>query len=336
MLDDIINKNAELKKYPLIIEVLKKIECLIPLNVRDNFYRNLNTLKVELSSNKNKEIAFYEFKENKIYINTNVDDYLLGYWDPKEKEKAKQIIMLANLCHEFIHMASTKYYSDSNLINTGFSAIIGDEKVLNSYLNEGFTEMFTEILYPDSILYSGYRDTTCIANIITNIVGLDKIKELYFSNSLAISLENYMKGFSNEASIKLIFLWVSNMFWCKTENNIEDYNYSLKSVIFNGLNPILNDAIINGINNGAFKNFEELTNYYNTYIKPNIDYLVNILLKNGYKEDMLNEYLEEANFDINNYRKYFENNLKLGYISIYILLSILLIFIGIVISFILR
>ena len=66
--------------------------------------------------------------------------------------------MESNLCHEFMHMASTKYYSDSNLINTGFSAIISDEKVLNSYLNEGFTEMFTEILYPNSFLYSQYNN----------------------------------------------------------------------------------------------------------------------------------------------------------------------------------
>ena len=40
MLEDIISKNNELKKHPLIIEILNKIECLIPLSVRDNFYNN--------------------------------------------------------------------------------------------------------------------------------------------------------------------------------------------------------------------------------------------------------------------------------------------------------
>ncbi len=336
MLEDIINKNAELKKHPSIISILKKIEYLIPLNVRDNFYRNLRTLKVELSSNKGEDYAYYEFKENELYICTDVDGYLLGDWEKDIKDKTKNKIIESTLCHEFMHMASTKYYSDSNLINSGFSSIIGDDKVLNNYLNEGFTEMFAEILYPESFLYSGYKDTTCIANIITSIVGLDKIKELYFSNSLAISLENYLKSFANEIDVKSIFYWVSNIFWGKIKKNKDDYNNSLKNVIFHGLIPVLDKAIINGINNGNFKNIEELIGYYNTYLKPNFDYLINnILLKNGYNEDLLNEYLEEVNFDINNYGKYFENNLKLGYISVYVLISILLIFIGIGVSFIL-
>ena len=222
MLEDIINKNAELKKHPSIISILKKIEYLIPLNVRDNFYRNLRTLKVELSSNKGEDYAYYEFKENELYICTDVDGYLLGDWEKDIKDKTKNKIIESTLCHEFMHMASTKYYSDSNLINSGFSSIIGDDKVLNNYLNEGFTEMFAEILYPESFLYSGYKDTTCIANIITSIVGLDKIKELYFSNSLAISLENYLKSFANEIDVKSIFYWVSNIFWGKIKKNKDD------------------------------------------------------------------------------------------------------------------
>ncbi len=305
MLDEIIQNNEELAKHPAIIPILKKIESIIPIDARGDFCRNLKTLKIELSKIEGKvmpgECASYFLKENKLYLYMDFDKYLIGEWSNKNKEETTKEMFESSLCHELIHMSSTTYFETDDLVNSGFAAVIGSEKVLNPYLNEGFTEMLAETLYPGSYVYSGYKDIVHIAKIITNIVGIDVIKKLYFSNKLAINLQNYIAQFTMPENIKSLFFWIENLQRCKIKNNSDDYNHSLQKSIFLGLLPILSDALNYEIKNGTFKSIQDLENYYNTYIKPDFESLFNILLKNGYNPSLLGDYLEEYGFDINNY-----------------------------------
>ena len=53
------------------------------------------------------------------------DKYLIGEWNNINKEEVTKEIFESSLCHELIHMASTSYFEEDDLVNSGFDAIIG-------------------------------------------------------------------------------------------------------------------------------------------------------------------------------------------------------------------
>ncbi len=333
MLDEIIKNNPELVKHPSIIPLVHKIETLIPENTRENFYRNLKTLRIEFSATN--ELSNYNFSENKIVINPNFKQYL----SKNDLEGVnEQYLLESTMCHELLHMASTKCYDELELIHSGLAAYTPDGKNLNVYLNEGCTEMLAQQFYPNAVLNSGYSDVTDVVYILTNLVGIDAIKNIYFSNGLAIRLQKALGEIANEEEVKKLFNYIELLFWNK--NNDENYTWVLESIIFNYLKPITIESMKKGFKNGIFKSQQDLENYYQTYLKFHFDRLINKLRIKNFNPLLLKDDLENFNTENfgDNFPDLFSHSLKggnnnLGYISIFTLLIIFLIILGIVLGF---
>ena len=325
MLEEIILSNQELVKQKSIIPILKQMESFIPENARENFYTNLKTLTFAFSE-KEKETC-YLFKENKITINTDFKPFFLGEWTEDVQEEEAKRIFLTTLSHELFHMASTKYNKEIDLVQSGFEVAMPNKTVLNMYLNEGFTEMLNECLYPDAFLFSGYKDTVAIANFLTNIVGIDFIKQLYFTNGLAIQLENAMSTFVSKNIMESLFTRISSLYYFKVANKTEEYRNTLHEIVFHDLQTILMSALSYSIQNGAFQSKEEIANFYKEHLQFSIDNLIDILKQNEMDASLLNEEALHYLDFVDNYQMYFPEDLKatskLGMISIRILLIFL-------------
>jgi hypothetical protein len=235
-----------------------------------------------------------------------------------------ETVLESTLFHELLHMASTNYDEATNNIYSGLE-IISDDKVLNYYLNEGFTELMTINFYPES---HNYKDVTNIANIITNIIGIDKVKDIYFyANKSSLDLQEYLSKITDGANIKLLFSNIEGIYNRKQKNDIDNYNFALQSSILSGLMPFLKDAIKSGIDSKIFNSKKEIDNYYNKRIKPHLENLINMMKMDEINTSIFTNELKENCYD--NFSDLFDdfvipNKNNLGHVSIYNILMIVI------------
>lgn len=148
------------------------------------FYKNLNSLKINKNVNPgilNKH-KFAEYNIDYNYINCYIDDYKIP------------------IMHELLHAATTIKTKDR--VFSGFSQYINHTNLIfGEGLNEGFTANLDEKLFSDysnnksSTLKNSYYLTQLIVSYLEELVGLDKMMELYSKsdlNGLIDVLTNYM------------------------------------------------------------------------------------------------------------------------------------------------
>ena len=144
------------------------------LDIKGNFYSNINTLIIEETEEfKDKEnaSASYKISENKIY-------FLPGY--------------KSSLFHEFLHMISTILDKDEKI--TGFYHTYTTPKMklgIGIGLTEGYTDLLANRYFNTSIQYNIEED---IAEIIELLIGRRKMEHLYLTSNqygLIKELEKY-------------------------------------------------------------------------------------------------------------------------------------------------
>lgn len=197
LLNELISQNDKLDNKEYIINFLNWLEKIIPEECRDNFYRNVKTLKATLNLNFNIEdntvvitdgystAGGYNTRKNELIISktslielktisnttNNPEEF---YW----KEYAKTLL------HELAHMASTNYNKDTGVSLCGFDKYPpSEEEDKNRGLTEGFTEIITMTGIPNTIeISSGYYIEACLINQLIQIIGSEIFIKSYFSN----------------------------------------------------------------------------------------------------------------------------------------------------------
>lgn len=304
MLEEIIRSNSELSKFPRLVSILNKVESIIPGDSRERFYNNLKTLHISFSSLHDE--SYYDYRNNAIIINPGYHKYVDVDVSQEEKKQLLLLIYDSNLCHELIHMASTKYDTENNEINSGFLTI-RDNKPFNYYLNEGFTELLTLQVYPKMYNFSGYKDTVYITALINNLIGnIDAIKKMYFSDG---TVEDLKKSFIDSQDYGEIFERIEEIPYIKAANDIKFYNFNIMMILRLGLTPLLNQTIRNWIASGIITSKEELEEYYSKYLYPNIISLINILKSNNFKDMKAVTELDFDNF-LEQYNNLFKSSVK--------------------------
>lgn len=300
MLEEIIKNNPELSKVHNLVDILTKIESIIPEDLRERFYYNLKTLHIQCSSEHDE--SYYDYRKNTITINPGYNRYLLGEWSQDERKEKLLLIYESTLCHELIHMTSTKYNKEEDKVNSGFLNIVG-RNPSNYYLNEGFTELLSEQIYPQAYLGTGYKDTIHIAALISNLVGSDIIKEIYFSDKTVDDLKTYLQCDCEE-----MFSCIEAIPYDKASNDINYYNHHL-FIIIRQIAMLIDNTVRKWIENGVFNSKVELEDYYNQYLYPNIMALINILKFNNFNHMGA---LIELGFDnfISQYDDLFKSSIK--------------------------
>lgn len=166
------------------------------------FYNNISTLKVDnkivLNSlmtkifNKNVDVGYYFIKENIIsimplgnrkYINVSTEEYIV------------------NVCHELLHMSSSIVDENKKVSFSGFSQI-SDTEEIGLALDDAYTEMLVYRYFNLNTNYMSYDYEIIITTLIENIIGKDKMTNLYFNANLYKLVQELEKYNSRNNIIK--------------------------------------------------------------------------------------------------------------------------------------
>ena len=188
ILEEIINNFA----YVLERELLRENLVL--------FYNNLSTLKVDnkivLGSqkanifNKNIVVGYYLLDENIIsvlplgkskYLTISTEEYI------------------AIVCHELLHMSSSVVDKEKRISFSGFSQI-SDNNEIGIALDDAYTEILAHRYFNLNPNYMSYDYEIIISTLIEDIVGKDKMTNLYFNANL-FDLVSALQKYNSRASI---------------------------------------------------------------------------------------------------------------------------------------
>ena len=154
-----------LKDIPLGNEIINF--CSVILNnfddsYLDNFYNNINSIKVIVNAYNDNHKNCYDGINNTIYL---------------ESKEEKHFIY-----HELFHMASTTYKDD--IIYCGFAQ---DNGLFTEGrgISEGYTELLTKRYFEkDNDQKEVYYEEVIFIRFIESIIGEDKMNQLFFTSNL--------------------------------------------------------------------------------------------------------------------------------------------------------
>lgn len=176
------------KKYgDIIIKFSERITKEIPKKNLINFYNNLDSLKTDEKNFKKKKFS---------------KSVTAGTYNPKKNEidisKSKRE---HTIFHELFHMASSTYKNKIRYSGFSQTKFLPVPFSIGNGLTEGYTEVITQRYFgPNYCQSDAYEYETFIAGRVEDIVGQEKMEELYLNADL-LGLINELKKYNNEKKI---------------------------------------------------------------------------------------------------------------------------------------
>lgn len=215
MLTSLVNANPEIENREYIMNFLNWLESIIPEECRDNFYRNIKTLKTTLNTNIDlsqiepssigySNSAGYNTNSNNLTMNENS---LRTLWRIAQLNANPQDFYWRHysqtLLHELAHMSSSKYNRETKISLCGFDKFPPEnEDDKNRGLTEGFTEIISMTGVPGTIeISSGYYIEACLINQLIQIIGNDVFIKSYFSNLGTMPMQEKLNEIINNPNL---------------------------------------------------------------------------------------------------------------------------------------
>jgi len=276
-LEELVSNNNLIEHREYVINLLRFLENLIPINARDNFYRNLKTLKLKLNLNidytKKQEFdssdvrkANYNARDNILTIDEDTlrENYELASYS-KEKEEFFIRELLHILLHELSHMASSNYDEYTGILLSGFDKypfFIDEES--NRGLTEGMTEMIASYGVPSRLEASSlYHVETLFVGQLLQIISRDIILDSYFANKGTKELEIELnKLIPDKQKSWLLFRKTENNFHLRNYNNKQSLLANIQSTLI----EYLKEKLLKAKNNGTMT-IEEINTSLEVYEK---------------------------------------------------------------------
>ncbi len=211
--DYYLSKNSDigLLEKRLIRPILLKVEEIIPISYRKDFYKNLKTLKVIFEEESNKPDAHFKAKEvknrghvvalydshNTLLINKN---YFKKFISQNDNQTAVDTFK-STIFHELQHMASTKYDFANRAMGFGFYSIYDAGKVKYIGLTEGYTQLLTSIFYPNEITETNYSIPSLLMYQLMQIVGKDVLDSAFYDEHSLTGIINRLYEYIPDYSL---------------------------------------------------------------------------------------------------------------------------------------
>ena len=110
--------------------------------------------------------------------------------------------------HELLHASSTYYNKEKQERFSGFNhQSIPNKLNIGLGFNEGYTQLLTERLFNDGNSSNSYENEVFYVRLIEELVGADKLSELYFKSNLNALISELSKYNSQES----IYQFMDNM-----------------------------------------------------------------------------------------------------------------------------
>lgn len=319
MLTSLVNANPEIENREYIMNFLNWLESIIPEECRDNFYRNIKTLKTTLNTNIDlsqiepssigySTSAGYNTNSNNLTMNENS---LRTLWRIAQLNANPQDFYWRHysqtLLHELAHMSSSKYNRETKISLCGFDKFPPEnEDDKNRGLTEGFTEIISMTGVPGTIeISSGYYIEACLINQLIQIIGNDVFIKSYFSNLGTMPMQEKLNEIINNPNLS------HNLF-----RSIE-LNYSIRDIneeqnILGNIQSTLLDYLDKKLellfaNNKVDEINNILTNYELMLISPE---KLKLMQKNSQLFVGIGESMQKFNEIKNKYETYLNDETK--------------------------
>lgn len=195
-LENIVKQNPNIEEKEMLLPILFDLESMIPIDSRENFYHNLETLdtfflldlvKTTIVEKKSNHLnpAFYNIKENRLHLdNFALKEVLNISMETTGNDEFYQTYLRYNLFHELNHVASSEFDENSQVSFCGYDKFpASSEEDRNRGLTEGITDAIALWKNPKMPrLMSGYYNEVCIAMQLVNILGVDTMFSPYFKH----------------------------------------------------------------------------------------------------------------------------------------------------------
>lgn len=179
------------KYKEVIYNFISKMQSVMPEDNLHILFNNINSLVIEESykkkrknkkEKKTKTYAYYAYQTNKITIFSKKEMYLY---------------------HELVHMATT--IISNNTFFSGFRQISKEKNFdIANALNEGYTQVFVKRYFNDFYDKNCYDVETDWMEKIENLVGKEKMEELFTHTNLCGLIEELEKYETKENIMKII------------------------------------------------------------------------------------------------------------------------------------
>lgn len=174
-----VKKHKAAQNQPITTPFTNYMQSQMPHCDFSLLYKNITSLKITKNNLSKNTYAYYNSKENIIYINKNYN---------------KQV-----LPHEINHMASTDYVNNNNIFS-GFR-----QNTFGAGLNEGYTEVLTHRYFKKEKPAFSYNFFFRIASSIEIIIGQQEMECLYYKADLK-ELIKIMNNYTSYSDIKLLII----------------------------------------------------------------------------------------------------------------------------------
>lgn len=184
--------DSKIKDFALLLNTIEPEENL------KLFKRNINSLKI---------------KDNKLLLMFNINAMY--------NSKSNKITIAKNSAieHELFHMASS-YYSNDNVEASGFHyKDLNKNEEIGVGINEGYTQMLTK-KYFNCNDQNVYEKEVKYVNYLINLIGRDKMDNLYFNANLGGLVEE-LSNYSTEFEV---FKFIRALDDIENRNNINIAN----------------------------------------------------------------------------------------------------------------
>ena len=190
---NIKNKKEEFSKIVIkdLLPYLEKLKFYTSHNNLTTVYDNLNNLKI---------------KKNIFLVLSGATG---GY------SADKNMISYAtneSIGHEFLHLASSKYDKENDVIFSGFKQQKGIA-CIGRGLNEGYTELLASKIYNKNNKITAYKKLVRIAELFQLFFDDPKEMENYYFNHNLPGLIHYMEQFAPKDEIIKLILDVDNIYF---------------------------------------------------------------------------------------------------------------------------
>ena len=321
MLTSLVNANPEIENKEYIINYLNWLENIIPEEYRDNFYRNIKTLKTTLnlnidlskpkpSSNDYSKSAGYNTSSNSLTMN---EHSLYQLWKIAQSNANPQDFYWRHyaqtLLHELAHMSSSKYDPETKISLCGFDKFPSEnEDDNNRGLTEGFTEIISMAGVPGTIeISSGYYIEASLINQLIQIIGNEVFIKSYFCNLGTMPMQEKLNEIINNPNLshnlfRSIELNYNIRDINETQNILGNIQSTLLDYLDKKLESLLADNKVDEINN-------ILTNYELMLISSE---KLKIMKKNSQLFVGIDESIQKFNEIKNKYLSYLNDETKVS------------------------
>ena len=237
LLKELLLANPNIKEKDFYYRFLEYIENIIPVNSRENLYRNIKTLQIEIDDTKNpKNYAEYNFEENKIIINIKyVEDLKKQARKIENSYSIYMTLINRTFIHELFHMTSTNYDKITKTAKSGFDTCPTDNvDERNRGITEGLTAILESAAFPNEYedISSGYFLESLFVNQLALIIGTDVLLDSYFSNKGTKELENKLNEIIDEPNkAQELFIKIENHFIIKKQDFEQNLTANIQIVL---------------------------------------------------------------------------------------------------------